>query len=176
MRLSSSDDELHLFARYDGAVIDARGASPPPLTPEMNAARLETHKRLRHRSPKVAPPSVLGIGHFCNHPPPGRQANVMAVAVDFPSSHFGNTMTFPSDLLPLIPNIYDSTPSLLKGTYSATLGVAMPSVAIITTEAIEDGDELLLDYRLSPNTDRPSWYVPVDLEEEARRWARSRAK
>jgi hypothetical protein len=166
------DGDLHLFARFDGAVVDARGASPPPLGSHANHARLATHRRLRHRDPKVAPPSPFAVGHYCNHPPRGQPANVMAVAVDFPSGHFGSAAgSFPPELLPLVPNIYDSTPSLLKGTYSATLGVAMPSVAILATRAILDGDELFLDYRLSPNTDRPEWYCAVDPEEEQRRWA-----
>lgn len=167
------DDELHLFARFDGAVLDARGASPPPLGPDANRARLGTHRRLRRRDPKEAPPSPVGVGHYCNHPPRGRAANVMALAVDFPSGHFGSDLPFPPELLPHVPNVYDATPSLLKGTYSATLGVAMPSVALLATQPIRDGDELFLDYRLSPTTDRPEWYCPVDPAEEQRRWASS---
>jgi len=167
------DDDFHLFARYDGAVIDARGASPPPLGATANQARLKTHHRLRHRGPKIAPPSPLGVGQYCNHPPRGEQANVMAVAVDFPSGHFGSNLSFPPELLPYVPNVYDSAPSLLKGTYPATLGVAMPSVALLATRVIGDGDELFLDYRLSPTTERPAWYFPVDPEEEQRRWTSS---
>lgn len=33
------------------------------------------------------------------------------------------------------------------------------------------GDEILLNYRLSPHVPRPAWYYSIDPEAEARRWA-----
>ena len=65
---------------------------------------------------------------------------------------------------------YVSAPSLLKGTYVP--GVAMQGACLVVTRPLKD-EEVFVDYRLSPNiTDRPSWYVPVDDDEEARRWTK----
>lgn len=32
-------------------------------------------------------------------------------------------------------------------------------------------EEILLNYRLSPHVSRPSWYTPIDAEEDWRRWS-----
>jgi len=45
-------------------------------------------------------------------------------------------------------------------------------VALIATTDIEGEEEVLLNYRLNPQAGTlPSWYKPVDLEEDKRRWA-----
>jgi hypothetical protein len=94
----------------------------------------------------------------------------MMIAVDFPSTQFGSSdRIFPSELLSMVPNVYDSAPSLLNGTYDP--GVALQSAALVATEDLANGDELLLDYRLSPGVDRPAWYHPVSSTEEQRRWS-----
>ena len=114
-----------------------------------------------------------GLGHLCNHPPPGVQPNVVALGFDFPSSSFSATSDgFPEDLLPMVPNIYDASPSMLTGTYSP--GVAMHSVVLMTSREVAD-EELFLDYRLSPDIGRPSWYHSPDEEEELRRWSSQEA-
>lgn len=40
----------------------------------------------------------------------------------------------------------------------------------MATRQLEEGEELFLNYRLSPGR-RPGWYHAVDQEEELRRWA-----
>lgn len=42
-------------------------------------------------------------------------------------------------------------------------------IALIATQEVHN-EELLLNYRLSPHVSRPSWYTPVDDEEDRRRW------
>ena len=162
------DDDFHLISRYDGTLIDSRGATPSPLSAGAERARAASHQRMRGLDPKRAPPSPFGVGHLCNHPPAAVPPNVMMISVDFPSGHFGSSAgSFPAELLELVPNLYDSAPSLLNGTYNPL--VAMPSLALLATRDLKD-EELFLDYRLSPNIERPPWYVPVDANEEIRRW------
>ena len=50
-------------------------------------------------------------------------------------------------------------------------GAPLPCLALVATSPLSAGVELLLNYRLSPRLARPDWYVPVDGEEEERRWA-----
>lgn len=47
---------------------------------------------------------------------------------------------------------------------------AVLCLALVATREIED-EELLLNYRLSPGLERPSWYTPVDQAEDSRRWS-----
>lgn len=47
---------------------------------------------------------------------------------------------------------------------------AVLCLALVATREIED-EELLLNYRLSPGLERPSWYTPVDRAEDNRRWS-----
>lgn len=49
---------------------------------------------------------------------------------------------------------------------SASLHILTPCVSHTRT-----GDEVLLNYRLSPHAARPPWYHSIDPEAEARRWA-----
>lgn len=42
-------------------------------------------------------------------------------------------------------------------------------IALVATRELHN-EELLLNYRLSPHVSRPSWYTPVDAEEDQRRW------
>lgn len=51
------------------------------------------------------------------------------------------------------------------------LGERVRGVALIATDVLKAGDELLLDYRLNPNVDRPPGYTPVDSTREYMRWS-----
>ena len=55
---------------------------------------------------------------------------------------------------------------------SATIekDIIIPSLGLVATRPLCD-EEILLNYRLSIHVDKPSWYVPVDLAEDKRRWA-----
>jgi hypothetical protein len=51
------------------------------------------------------------------------------------------------------------------------LGPRVSGAALVARRPIADGEEVLLDYRLSPHHPRPAWYVPQDELAEARRWS-----
>lgn len=42
-------------------------------------------------------------------------------------------------------------------------------IAFVATREVQD-EELLLNYRLNPQVQKPDWYSPVDVEEDKRRW------
>ncbi len=42
-------------------------------------------------------------------------------------------------------------------------------LVFVATRQIQ-GEEVLLNYRLNPQVQKPSWYAPVDEEEDKRRW------
>ena len=46
----------------------------------------------------------------------------------------------------------------------------MRGLVFLATTKINDGDELLMDYRLKPSNELPSWYSHVDEDEASRRW------
>ena len=46
----------------------------------------------------------------------------------------------------------------------------VPALALVAAESLVD-EEVFLNYRLSTHVERPKWYVPVNAEEDARRWA-----
>ena len=46
----------------------------------------------------------------------------------------------------------------------------MRSVVLVAAKSISPGDELLMDYRLNPDIEAPSWYVQVDESASRKRW------
>lgn len=54
------------------------------------------------------------------------------------------------------------------GAQSSTLRVL--GIALVANAFITDGQEIFLNYRYNPFLRRPSWYHPVDAEEEDRLW------
>ena len=42
-------------------------------------------------------------------------------------------------------------------------------LAFVAVRQIQD-EEILLNYRLNPQVQKPAWYAPVDVEEDKRRW------
>lgn len=48
------------------------------------------------------------------------------------------------------------------------LGV-VKGLAFVAIRQIQD-EEVLLNYRLNPQVQKPAWYAPVDVEEDKRRW------
>ena len=163
----------HLMARHDSCIFDAS---------EQALGRL----------PHAATGCPLSSGHRVNHPPAGFEPNVMPCALDFDASGT------PPDVLGLLPVLRHSRVELKLlgqresreqqgGPSSSGLlnvfrnGLAAMSdedagqpgplrtLALVTTRAVQD-EELFLNYRLNPANGHPPWYVPVDEEEEERRW------
>jgi hypothetical protein len=100
---------------------------------------------------------VLAEGHMIRHPRPDEEANVMPFSYNVDPS-------FPKHLLPLIPNKYYKHPGLLY--YSRS---PMRTIVFVATRHIQD-EELLLNYRLHPDSELPSWYTSQDTEEARERW------
>ena len=161
----------HLMARFDRSIIDASAAALRTLPHEALGCPLTT-------------------AHTVNHPPAGLSANVMPVPVDWDQS-------VPDQLLTMLPNVsYQRNSSkqqlLLTGgaeaaaprsvvdVFSASLadsirqtepegGAVLRGLAFVSTRRVCD-EELYLNYRLNPHHGYPSWYTPVNPEEDARRW------
>jgi len=48
----------------------------------------------------------------------------------------------------------------------------MPSIIFIALRDIDDGEEILGDYRLNPEFEYPKWYTALDEELAKKRWER----
>ncbi|KAL1553641.1 hypothetical protein AAHA92_14291 [Salvia divinorum] len=117
----------------------------------------------------------LALAHFANHPPKDSLPNVMVCPYDFPLTE-QNTRTY----IPNVPFGGGQEVSMKKfGTFwfkswKSSGPVAdvpvIKSLVLVATRAISN-EEILLNYRLSNSKRRPSWYTPVDEDEDRRRWS-----
>jgi hypothetical protein len=56
-------------------------------------------------------------------------------------------------------------------------GCLMKSLVMISSKHIEDGDELLMDYKLNPDAlNLPLWYRTYDIEDARSRWGKNTEK
>lgn len=189
----------YLITRYDGIVINAQpwGAggerrelwdgSYQPLcntTPEnlkegsdrvwrMLSKPIESNQ---HKSGEVLEcRNPLAFGHFANHPAKGTEPNVMVCPYDFPISE--------ADMRAYIPNLVFGGEESVKmkrvGSFwfrsggsgdGEQVGPVIKTLVLVATRALTD-EEVFLNYRLSNSKRRPSWYTPVDEEEDRRRWS-----
>ncbi|KAK1425719.1 hypothetical protein QVD17_21074 [Tagetes erecta] len=118
----------------------------------------------------------LALAHFANHPAMGVEPNVMVCPYDFPLNE--------KDMRAYIPNVVfggvDEVRMKRFGSFwfksrgesndGQTMGPIMKSLALVATRMICN-EEVYLNYRLSNSKRRPSWYTPVDEEEDRRRWS-----
>lgn len=190
----------YLITRYDGTVINAQpwgngkdarefwdGISTPQAAnfPEqivqtgsdrvwkMLSKPLESPRSgirgeiLERRNP-------LAFAHFANHPPKSVVPNVMVCSYDFPLDE--------KDMRTYIPNISFGNEEGVKmrrfgsfwfksrgSVHGMSDSPVLKSLVLVATRAINN-EEILLNYRLSNSKRRPSWYAPVDEEEDRRRW------
>ncbi|KAL8035049.1 hypothetical protein ABFX02_12G072200 [Erythranthe guttata] len=117
----------------------------------------------------------LAFAHFANHPAKGADPNVMVCPYDFPLSE--------KDMRTYIPNIsFGSGGDVamkkfgsfwFKPWKSSSKVVDVPIVKSLVLVATREicNEEVFLNYRLSNLKRRPSWYTPVDEEEDRRRWS-----
>lgn len=190
----------YLITRYDGIIINAQpwgaggetrelwdGFSQPEyistpsedlkqpsdrmwrmLSKPVESNRQRLGEVLERRNP-------LAFGHFANHPAKGTEPNVMVCPYDFPVSE--------ADMRPYIPNLVFGGVESVKmkrfggfwfrsgGSGDAQeLGSIIRTLVLVATRALAD-EEVFLNYRLSNSRRRPSWYSPVDEEEDRRRWS-----
>lgn len=117
----------------------------------------------------------LAFGHFANHPAKGNDPNVMVCPYDFP--------VIEKDMKTYIPNIvfggHESVAMKRFGSFwfrskgAADQGTDIPVMKTLVLVAMRPlcEEEVYLNYRLSNSKRRPSWYIPVDEEEDQRRWS-----
>lgn len=122
----------------------------------------------------------LALAHIVNHPTQGKQPNVMLCPYDFVASE--------PNIRPYIPNVpFDDNEERMRRrgllwTYDRNReeceentvknynrSAVVCTLALVATREICD-EELFLNYRLSNHKKWPSWYLPVDVEEDKRRW------
>ncbi|KAJ6850257.1 uncharacterized protein M6B38_265445 [Iris pallida] len=198
-RVDSSNS--YLITRYDGMIINAQpwgvggearerwnGFYLPEQSPDpsgdmkkssdliwrMLSKPLESGRRgnsgevLERRNP-------LAFGHFANHPGKGMEPNVMVCPYDFPVSE--------QDVRIYVPNLVFGGEESVKmkrfGSFwfksggsgdSEAGGPVIRTLVLVATRALGD-EEVFLNYRLSNSKRRPSWYSPVNEEEDRRRWS-----
>ncbi|KAK6134159.1 hypothetical protein DH2020_032109 [Rehmannia glutinosa] len=190
----------YLITRYDGTVINAQpwgtggetremwdGSSFPE--PRLNAEGGENGSdrvwkllskpldgsRVGGKGVILERRNPLAFAHFANHPAKDMAPNVMVCPYDFPLTE-KNMRTY-------IPNISFGNGDAVRmkkfGTFwfkswksnSTVADVPiLKSLVLVATREISN-EEILLNYRLSNLKRRPSWYTPVDEEEDRRRWS-----
>lgn len=165
-------DNAYLIRRYDDILIDGREW-------HLRALKLKAQSRaLREAGVLLAEhePSSLratnsalakfrnpyAIANFFNHPPKGRDANVMQWSYTFRRS-------FPEHLQRYIPHEYRRAPGLIE---TLDWSVLMPSMVAIATRVIEN-EEIFMNYRLNPHKPHlhPDWYHQPDPEGALLRYA-----
>ena len=68
-----------------------------------------------------------------------------------------------------IPNTYWRKPSVLHSFMEEDVEVR--SLVMVAVRDIADGEEIFVNYRFNPELQNlPSWYAPVDLDEDYQRW------
>ncbi|CAO2812762.1 unnamed protein product [Amaranthus hypochondriacus] len=190
----------YLITRYDGSVINAQpwgvgndirefwdGTSSPQaanfptqsaetgsdrmwkmLSKPLNSPRSGMHGEILERR------NPLAFAHFANHPPKGEIPNVMVCPYDFVLDE--------NDMRAYIPNITFGSEEGVKmrrfgsfwfksgrSVHGTSDSPILKSLVLVANRSINN-EEILLNYRLSNSKRRPSWYTPVDEEEDRRRW------
>lgn len=190
----------YLITRYDGTVINAQpwgtggearemwdgsNAQRPSLNAEGGVNSSDRMWKLLSKpldGSKVGGKGVvlerrhpLAFAHFANHPPKDLLPNVMVCPYDFPLTE-KNMRTY----IPNVPFGGGQEVTMKKfGTFwfkswksrsSVSDIPIIKSLVLVATRGISN-EEILLNYRLSNLKKRPSWYTPVDEEEDRRRWS-----
>ncbi|KAB1993987.1 hypothetical protein ES319_D13G068900v1 [Gossypium barbadense] len=137
------------------------------LSKPLESSRVGNGEVLEHRNP-------LALAHFANHPAKDTVPNVMICPYDFPLTE--------KDMRAYIPNLSFGNAEEVNmrrfGSFwfrwgsrnSESNGPVLKTLVLVATTALCD-EEVLLNYRLSNSKRRPSWYTPVDEEEDQRRWS-----
>ncbi|KAF5779484.1 putative SET domain-containing protein [Helianthus annuus] len=191
----------YLITRYDGTVINGQpwgtgGETREAWTqssvyrPHPSEARSETGSdrvwkmlskpleasRVGFTGEVLERRNPLALAHFANHPAKGTEPNVMVCPYDFPLNEKGIRAYIPNVVFGGVEEVkmkrFGSFWFKSRGESNdgQQTGPVMKSVALVATRLIRD-EEVYLNYRLSNSKRRPSWYTPVDEEEDRRRWS-----
>ena len=157
--------------------LEARDSAAPPTPLSMSATSFEDHARTLSAS-TAGYGNAWANGHFANHPPRGRSANVIGWPYDFPVANL------PERLVPLLPNSYAvrapfrNTSGLERGGGN-NLVICPHAIVLVAATDLRDGDEAFLDYGFeqvssdgggggtgastSSESSLPSWFFPARL-------------
>ncbi|KAJ8618557.1 hypothetical protein MRB53_014743 [Persea americana] len=117
----------------------------------------------------------LAFGHFANHPAKGTEPNVMVCPYDFPLTE--------AEMRAYVPNVLFGTEEKVRmkrfgsfwfksgGSSDAEVDIPVMKMLVLVATRRLCNEEVFLNYRLSNSKRRPSWYTPVDEEEDRRRWS-----
>lgn len=190
----------YLITRYDGTVINAQpwgvggesrelwdGLSVSDIRPMTQGTETGSDRvwkmlskplegtQLGSNAEVLERRNPLAFAHFANHPAKGMDPNVMVCSYDFPLNE--------KDMRTYIPNVLFGRGEEVKmkrfGSFwfksgsSENTGSDIPilkTLVLVATRCLSN-EEVLLNYRLSNSKKRPSWYIPVDEEEDRRRWS-----
>ncbi|KAI0528726.1 hypothetical protein KFK09_001268 [Dendrobium nobile] len=191
----------YLITRYDDIIINAQpwgiggesreiwdGFFQPNFKPSSSSNIIQNSDRLwkalskplessngRNPSEVLERRNPLAFGHFANHPAKGSGPNVMVCPYDFP--------VMEKDMRVYIPNIvfgdqesvtmkrFGSFWFRSKGAGDQVLDAPVMKTLVLVAMRPLCEEEAYLNYRLSNSKRRPSWYSPVDEEEDQRRWS-----
>ncbi|BAM81877.1 hypothetical protein, conserved [Cyanidioschyzon merolae strain 10D] len=186
----------YLFARYDRVIVDAnpnlevsRGLMNIPILDHALESVVRHTRQTESLHECWVGLNPYALGHRVNHPPRGREANVMPCAWNF------DLQRLEPSLLSFIPNrLFTKYRQLSSGILGPTsmlwsrfrhwfdsLGhqdnmslTEIPGVVLIALRDLQD-EELFLNYRYNPaaleRLQAPSWYWQPDQEAAKRRWS-----
>ena len=176
---SFGNDSMLMMVRHDGRVIDSRAWELFETNGlrDYNASRRKRdgldHEALLdetyfHPAVRESPLALLAFGHLINHPPRGVAPNVLPAAVDWTVQSEQDRSMIPWSLFPPARG----GPASGGAPADDRSSVIVPGLAFVATEPIEEGEELLVNYRLNPGVvgGLPMWYEAVDEEEDGERW------
>jgi hypothetical protein len=159
----------------------------------------ETRLSLLNECKSLERANVFAYAHLANHPPKGTLPNVVVASVDVQADadirpYIPNVNVMPDDEENANESVWsivtdgertlakraqdvaaalfgedEDAPKVVKS--NAAESNRIRSLVLVATRDISDGEEILLNYRLSTHVTPPSWYTRVDAEEDARRWS-----
>ena len=113
----------------------------------------------------------FAVAHRINHPPPGRDYNVVPFAYNFPinNENTADNLRWKPGCMDFIPNINFMPKSAASLILGRGVGIHVHGIVFVATRVIED-EELFVNYRLNPKLQRPEWYNVVEPLEELRHY------
>eukprot|EP00898_Chlorokybus_atmophyticus_P009080 jgi/Chlat1/9173/Chrsp97S08448 len=171
------DGNPYLMSRYDAHVLDGKpfskgtciSVAEAVLSKEAREKASRTTNEVKQQEDAIPLSELTGcnplmLAHYANHPPHGTEPNVMACTYNFSVMNNDRELT----LRRYLPNIkYDE---LVAREVTLESSKDVSCLVLVSTLALRD-EELFLNYRLNPKSERPAWYHPVCEEEDRRRWA-----
>lgn len=139
------------------------------LSKPLEGSKLVNGEVLERRNP-------LALAHFANHPSSSIEPNVMVCPYDFNLNEKGMRAYIPNIVFGGVEKVkmkrfgsfwFKSGGGMNEGEME---GPVLKSLALVATRSLCN-EEIYLNYRLSNSKRRPSWYTPVDEEEDRRRWS-----